>query len=217
MSCVFTFHWAVATMSTRIPKAGKILRKQPQQARSRSTVAAILEAGTHVLGRKGWAGFTTNEVAAAAGVSIGSLYQYFPNKLSLAEAIRASHFDEVLEVLRNVNAAGKPLAESAENLVRGMFVVHGSHPALHRALLEEVPRGKGSKAAHAEFESEYSRQYQELVAKYCKRSGARQHEIEGQVLSAAIEGVVHHAAQRGEPHRPELARALVHLIRSYLR
>jgi len=58
------------------------------------------EAVAHILDGQGWAGFTTNAVADAAGVSIGSLYQYFPNKLALVEAILRRGFDVVLAALR---------------------------------------------------------------------------------------------------------------------
>ncbi|MBV9750052.1 MAG: helix-turn-helix transcriptional regulator, partial [Acetobacteraceae bacterium] len=55
-------------------------RKQPQQARSAELVASVLEAAAHVLAKEGAHRFTTARVAERAGVSIGSLYQYFPNK-----------------------------------------------------------------------------------------------------------------------------------------
>ncbi|REM69958.1 TetR/AcrR family transcriptional regulator, partial [Mycobacterium tuberculosis] len=69
------------------------------QQRSRVTVDVIVEAATRVLARRGWARFTTNEIAAVAGVSVGSLYQYFPDKLAIAEAIRERHLEEVLVAL----------------------------------------------------------------------------------------------------------------------
>lgn len=58
-------------------------RKPPTQERARATVERILLAARRVLARRGFAKFTTNEVANSAGVSIGSLYQYFPNKRAL--------------------------------------------------------------------------------------------------------------------------------------
>src|SRR5579871_4413597 len=96
-----------ADVSTRIslskPSAQKdrsAMRKEPRQARSRATVEAIIRAGARVLGARGMDGFTTNETADVAGVSIGSLYQYFPDKLSLIDAIRRRHLDDVLAVMR---------------------------------------------------------------------------------------------------------------------
>jgi AcrR family transcriptional regulator len=72
----------------------------PQEARSRATIDAILDAAAHILGERGWAGLTTNAVAEVAGISIGSLYQYSPNKLAMIEAAHRRHFDQVLAVLR---------------------------------------------------------------------------------------------------------------------
>lgn len=78
-----------------IPQA----RKQPRQARSRHAVAAILEAAARILARDGYAGLTTNKTAELAGVGIGSLYQYFPNKdaLVLALHLRELGLHRVLE------------------------------------------------------------------------------------------------------------------------
>ncbi len=61
-------------MATRIPTGHRVMRKSPKQQRSQVTVEIIVEAGARVLAHKGWANFTTNEVARTAGVSIGSLY-----------------------------------------------------------------------------------------------------------------------------------------------
>ena len=87
-------------MATRITTECDAPRKTPRQPRSRVTVEAILDAAARILGERGWAGFTTNAAAEVAGVSIGSLYQYFPNKLALVEAVRRRHFEEVLAALR---------------------------------------------------------------------------------------------------------------------
>nr|WP_246451077.1 TetR/AcrR family transcriptional regulator [Rhizobium paranaense] len=127
------------------------MRKEPSQARSRATVDAIIEAGARILGDHGWACFTTNTVAAVAGISIGSLYQYFPDKLSLVEAIRRRHFDEVLTVLRQATASDLPLQRSVEALVQGMIDAHSVNPELHRVLLDEVPGLEGSRSAMMRF------------------------------------------------------------------
>jgi AcrR family transcriptional regulator len=203
-------------MSTRIPATHGTMRKEPKQARSRATVDAIVEAGTQVLGQKGWAQFTTNEVAEVAGASIGSLYQYFPNKLSLVEAIRRRHFNDVLTVVQGVSEGGRPLEESVDALVQGMLAIHGSHPALHRALLEETPRGGGAQSAHDEFETQYLRHYKAIVAGHRRRRGSKRDEIAAQVLSAAVEGVVHHAALSGLLDSQELKLELVSLICRYV-
>jgi AcrR family transcriptional regulator len=74
-------------MATRKPRLSLKPRKQPTQARSSETVNVILEAAARILETRGFAGYTTNAVAERAGVSIGSLYQYFPNKDALTAAL----------------------------------------------------------------------------------------------------------------------------------
>jgi AcrR family transcriptional regulator len=86
-------------MNTRVTDASRSMRKAPRQRRSQVMVDVILQAAARVLAKSGWAKFNTNEVARIAGVSIGSLYQYFPNKLALAEAIRQQHLAAILQVL----------------------------------------------------------------------------------------------------------------------
>lgn len=192
-------------MSTRIPEAAAAMRKRPRQARSRATVEAIIQAGAQLLGARGWAGFTTNEVAEVAGVSIGSLYQYFPNKLALVDAIRRRHFDEVLAVLDRAT-------HGVEALIDGMIAIHTVDPALHRVLLE-LPDPNGSEADHEVFQMEYLRRYEVVAAAL----GGRRDPVVAQVLSSAVEGVIHNAARRGVLQSREVRRELIRLVRGYLR
>lgn len=201
-------------MSTRIAKPRSRMRKEPSQARSRATVEAIIEAGARVLSDLGWAGFTTNKVAEAAGASIGSLYQYFPDKLSLVEAIRRRHFDQVLAVISDAAADEKPLRQFARELTRGMIAAHSIHPTLHQVLLDEAPGDRGSRAAHAAFQSRYLEHYAAAVAQYRRRT--KDTETVARVLSSAVEGVIHNAARRGMLEAPELQKQLVDLICGYL-
>lgn len=203
-------------MSTRIGNARARMRKEPRQARSRATVETIIEAGARVLAEEGWAGFTTNRVADVAGVSIGSLYQYFPDKLSLTEAIRRRHFDAVLLVIRRSGDERKPLLELVEDLVGGMIEAHRDHPALHRVLLDEAPGTEGSRSAPDAFMSEYLDHYEAIVVRFQSNSGDVGSDIVAKVLSSAVEGVIHNAARRGTLQSPELKRELVILVSSYL-
>jgi AcrR family transcriptional regulator len=192
------------------------MRKAPKQARSRATVEFIIQAAARVLGRQGWARFTTNEVADAAGVSVGSLYQYFPNKHALVDAIMQRHFDSVLAVLRSVDASEQGSSKKAQELVRGMIAVHQIDPALHRVLLEEMPlRGK-LKAIHEEFNMESLRRYQALIAAGAKGRESTCDEIAAQVLSAAVKGVIHDATINGTLELPNLRDELVNLVSGFL-
>lgn len=77
-------------------------RKQPQQARSTELVAAILEAAAQVLAREGATRFTTARVAEKAGVSVGSIYQYFPNKASILFRLQVDEWMQTTRMLRNI-------------------------------------------------------------------------------------------------------------------
>jgi AcrR family transcriptional regulator len=95
-------------------------RKTPRQARSAATVAAIFEATIQVLLTDGYAGLTTTRVAARAGVSVGTMYQYFPHRQALLYAVLEDYLEEVIKALQETSEAfsGGPLAPMAEGLGR---------------------------------------------------------------------------------------------------
>lgn len=193
------------------------MRKQPRQARSRATVKAITSAAARVLGDRGWAGFTTNEVAEVAGVSIGSLYQYFPDKRSLTEAVRREHLDDVLGVMRQTADGTRSLRRRVIDLVDGLIAAHSVHPRLHRVLLDEAPRHIAPDTSLDALESEYMGRYQALVAACSRSRDTGDGELVAQVLSDAIDGVIHNAACRGTLQSPKLKGELVEMVCAYLR
>jgi AcrR family transcriptional regulator len=191
------------------------MRKTPRQSRSCETVEAIVEAATRILGRRGWARFTTNEVAKVAGVSIGSLYQYFPNKAALVSAIKRRHVADLLRACEAALKTDRPLTleERVERLVRGVIDAHAIDPALHRVLEEEVPRDTG---ATGEFQIHKLSQLTMLfVTDACQH--AAEPEIVAQVVEFALEGVIHRAARAKELGSPALARELTRLVCAYLK
>jgi AcrR family transcriptional regulator len=117
-------------------------RKSASQERSRRTVDAILEATTRVLVKEGYDRASTNKIAAVAGVSIGSLYQYFPSKEALVAAVSERHSHEVLQLMRNalVKVAARPIEVAAREFVSVAIDAHRVNPRLHRVLAEQVPR-----------------------------------------------------------------------------
>jgi AcrR family transcriptional regulator len=177
-------------------------------------IDAILDAAARILGESGWVGFTTNATAETAGVSIGSLYQYFPNKLALVEAVRWRHFDEVLAVLRAAADDKLTRKHRIEALVDGMIAVHSRYPAAHRVLLEESPRGEDSRGTHDFFEIECRKGYEAIFkANSHRTTDAR---IGAQVLAAAVAGAVHEAARQGTLSSPVFRQEVFTLAESYL-
>jgi AcrR family transcriptional regulator len=125
---------------TRKPQTNP--RKSASQARSRLTVNAILEATARIVMKEGYGRASTNKIAAKAGVSIGSLYQYFPSKEALIAAVSERHSHEVLQSVRNalVKVAARPIEEAVRGFVSIAIDAHRINPKLHRVLAEEIPR-----------------------------------------------------------------------------
>ncbi len=115
----------------------------------------ILEAAARVFVKEGYARATTNRIAAAAGISVGSLYQYFPGKDAIAVALLRRHRDRILEGvashLADVDEAS--LEVRVRELVRAVLAAEGLHPGLHRVLIEQVLR-TGARAEMIGFEDQ---------------------------------------------------------------
>ncbi len=117
-------------------------RKQAIQPRALATVDAILEATARILVREGYDHASTNRIAEAAGVSIGSLYQYFPSKEALVAALMDRHVEEMSIVLQRETARvlDAPFESAIEHVVQAMLAAHAVNPKLHKVFVEQVPR-----------------------------------------------------------------------------
>ena len=124
-------------------------RKSPVQARSAATVDAILKATVQVLLRVGKEKLTTTRVAARAGVSVGTLYQYFPNKSALLRAGMRLHLEEILAEVDKVCVAqrGQPVEQMAEALAVAFLAVKMRDPKKSRALYAVSSDVEGAKIA----------------------------------------------------------------------
>lgn len=113
-------------------------RKQPTQARSKHTVAAILEATLRVLDEVGGPALTTTHVAEVAGVSVGTLYQYFPNRDALINALLADHLEAAISAVEReceaALAARLPIPEAAARVVRAFLAVKATRAAASRIM-----------------------------------------------------------------------------------
>jgi AcrR family transcriptional regulator len=121
-------------------RAQFVARKEPRQARAQATVNAILEATVQVLDREGLEAATTTRVAEVAGVSVGSLYQYFSHRDAILNALQDREFERALgmlgDVLANANLAKNP-RETVSAAVQGLASLYRASPGLHRVLAIE--------------------------------------------------------------------------------
>jgi AcrR family transcriptional regulator len=115
-------------------------RKQPQRARGKSTVNAILEATVQVLEREGPEAATTTRIAEVAGVSVGTLYQYFSHRDAIFDALQEREFERVIALMQNVLSVGN-LAKSPREIVtaavQGLGELYVACPGVHRVLAME--------------------------------------------------------------------------------
>jgi AcrR family transcriptional regulator len=115
-------------------------RKQPKQARSTELVALILEAGLHVLAEEGAHRFTTTRVAERAGVSVGSLYQYFPNKAAILFRLQSDEWRQTTDLLgRILEDVSKPPLERLRNLVQAFIRSECAEAEIRVALNDAAP------------------------------------------------------------------------------
>ncbi|WP_028103598.1 TetR/AcrR family transcriptional regulator [Pseudoduganella violaceinigra] len=116
-------------------------RKAPRQARSKNTVEIILEATARVFAEHGYAGTNTNLIAEKAGISVGSLYQYFQNKDALIAALHQRHAEQVQQTVESV--LSKPYEPTLDGhigaMVRALLAAHLLEPDLHKMLELQFP------------------------------------------------------------------------------
>jgi AcrR family transcriptional regulator len=126
-------------------KATTDVRRTPTQRRSRQTVDAILEAVLRILKQSGPDAVTTNRIAEIAGVSIGSVYQYFPDKRAIFAALHQRHVDEIDHLIRStiVEHESSPLEVAVRAIIERMIDAHTNDPRLYEVLMMAVPHRAG--------------------------------------------------------------------------
>ncbi len=200
-------------------KTNVIPRKTPAQDRSRATVDVILDAAARILVKDGYEAFTTNRVAEKAGVSVGSLYQYFPNKEALLGELMRRHVEELERGMLAITAeaAKRPIAETVRALIEDNVRAHLVDPELHQVLSEEVPR-----LGPLDWRTAYGRRAIERVraALETRRNELAVSDLDLAVylVSGAVETAVHDAvATRPNDLRSgALAEELTRMIVGYL-
>jgi AcrR family transcriptional regulator len=144
------------------PLKGPGVRRLPRQERSVATVDAILEAAAELFCGVGYDRASTNKIAVRAGVSIGSLYQYFANKEAILAALLDDHqraVHRVVDAAMTVVAdPAVPIADGLTTLMRRLVDLHAGDPELNRVLTEEVPH-----LAHGPSDRDEIERYAERV------------------------------------------------------
>ncbi|HWA53822.1 MAG TPA: TetR/AcrR family transcriptional regulator [Solirubrobacterales bacterium] len=193
----------------------------PRQGRSRETVEAIVEAAAQVFERHGYAAGTTNRIADRAGLSIGSLYQYFPNKDAIVVELARRHITDIGEVawpaLEALAREMPPLREALAAIVFGTIELHARSPELHRVLFEETPRSDEIQALMWELFDRSSRLIGDYLAA-CPEVSVRDPYLAARMVAQVVDQVSHGAViHPRDGEAPEVyARETITMLERYL-
>jgi AcrR family transcriptional regulator len=199
---------------TRLP----VRRRQPTQRRAQETIEAILGAVIGLLKRSGGPAVTTNSIAETAGVSIGSVYQYFPNKQAIFIALHERHIHQVDQVLRRKisESEGETLDRLVASLLDGMIEVHTSDPELAGLLDSEVPHRAAADGATREFSIRLHDPFRKALAPHAEcLGGAVKLDFRAFLLGNMLEALGHAVALR-RPHAMSLRSAKIEAVKAIL-
>lgn len=188
-------------------------RKRPRQARSVATFEAILEAAARILESLGFAGFNTNAVAELAGVSIGSLYQYFPSKdaliVELIRRERAKLSNHIVEAIQQHDTAD--LKKKLKLIIQAAVQHQLSRPQLARTLefASEII-GKDTE------ESEHQHELETIISDLFIRSGISHAKTATQDVIALSKGMINAAGIAGESDLNDLQQRVEKAVFGYL-
>jgi AcrR family transcriptional regulator len=203
-----------------LPRASQIIfepRKSPVQARSTASVSAILEATVQVLLDVGKERLTTTRVAHRAGVSVGTLYQYFPNKSALLQAVLRNHLESVAEALEAVCREERtgPLAKMVTRIVDTFLEVKMKNLKASIALYSVSSDVDGMRIAR-EIAARVTRAMASALAN--ARDPVEDPQLVASLVQGAMSGVSHRILESASPERlyPLLQKELALMMRAYI-
>lgn len=202
-----------------MPQKNYETRKRPSQKRSQVTFDAILEASAQLLAKQGYAGTTTNAIAERAGVSIGSVYEYFPGKDAIFAALKArldtETFTFVLEQVKHVDS------RDPETFLRAVLEsrIHAAleRPELESLLHDEIPASVFETQNEAKF-SAFDSGMRAFVARYPRAVRIKSLEAAMNLGTVVVELTVrHYAANQPEMLRdPAVVAAFVDMMARWI-
>ncbi len=207
-------------MASRRPRLEP--RKPPTQKRAQTTVEELLTAAAQIFEAWGYASGTTNRIAQRAGVSIGTLYQYFPSKEAIAVALLERHIFDTEKRLRDwvghMVEERHGLQAALQDYVEGMLDLHSGGPRLQHILLEETPLPDRVHDALLECERSASRTVAELLRPYAE---VRRRDLEqaGYMVVQTVESLTHRFAAHPQEQlctREDFVAHLVTMLEAYL-
>ncbi len=194
-------------------------RKQPKQARSTELVTAVLEAAVQVLAKEGAQRFTTARVAEKAGVSIGSLYQYFPNKAAILFRLQSDEWRQTGDQLRAIlEDAEQPPLERLRRLVHAFIRSECEEAAIRVALHDAAPLYRDAPEARQQRASS-GRTMRIFMQEVLPKGSEQRRKLAGELIKTTLSKVGEQFSQT--PRKPAeidaYAEAMADMFCAYLR
>ena len=198
--------------------------RKPRQARSQRTRAAILKAAAQLLGQRGHAEVSTNDIAKRAGVSIGSLYEYFPDRQAIVRELVAAHLSSAEQLFAArapatmAGARTRPLRALLAELVETMLQFHADDPKAHRILSSQARLSRAERTRVAQIENGAIAWLTALLAVNAEVR-IRPRELAARMVVATVDALTHRwiLEPSGEPIPIErLSAELTDMLLAYL-
>ena len=194
-------------------------RKSPVQDRAQQTVIDILDAAAHILAKNDDEGFSTNAIAERAGVSVGSLYQYFPHKTAIVAAVLERHSEMEAEHFRSGMArlAGKSLRHKVRGLLSLPLSFRQKHQGLQAALLNRMPE-VGHHSSLQQRVRQAAQPLRALLEEHRQEIAREDLDLACHVLVNSLQSLTHHGVLPRPPNltNEQLLLELEHLVMGYL-
>jgi AcrR family transcriptional regulator len=200
------------------PNAQISSRKRPKQSRSTDLVAAILEAAAQVLAREGAPRFTTARVAERAGVSVGSIYQYFPNKAAILFRLQSDEWRQTSDLLRVIlEDVRRPPIERLRNLVHAFIRSECEEAAMRVALHDAAPLYRDAPEAR-EARASGDRTMQVFMCEALPAASDSTRALAAELMTTTLSQVGKHFSERprSPPEIEAYAGAMADMFGAYL-
>jgi len=202
----------------RVARAKPALRKTPLQARSRERVERLLDAAEHEFAELGYETATTEGIAARAGASIGSLYQFFPNKKALFEALAERHHAGVRQLFANLvmpSILEGSWAELVDKVIDVFWEFSFSAPAF-RAIWVHGNLSQELLEAGEALNNELTTGVEAVFGHHAPHLAKKQRRLVATVVVELVSAMLFVAGRRGEPLASDLRDESKRVLRRYL-
>jgi AcrR family transcriptional regulator len=195
--------------------AAALLRRVPQQDRGQRRVDLILDAAAEVIAEVGVDGATTNAIAARAHTSVGSLYQFFPNKDAIVQALAVRYttaFEQLKDRVMALEVADLPLHEMMRGIVEPIAAYCDANPTYRHVYAATNDAVRGPSAEEARLHEAVVSRIEALIARRCPWVPEAQRHVTAVVQVEAVHAILFHLQLRPSEERPALLDELVRTL-----